>query len=401
MKHLLCWVACLLCLARPLHAAAEALLVPPTEEARAGRVLKLKVYLNNPTAMPFTFIAPDAIHADLASAGEQRRLMAVPIGVEAGAALVVAPMSFTTIQVAVVLPDTLDGVVSLRVPDLGTNAVMFMVTPAPVVRATPRAREAAETAAANRAEDLDLTTDRETIRRHISRYEPIYFVAGVHDRTNAKFQFSFKYQLLTPTNNNPEWWRSLYLGYTQTSLWDLSSPSKPFYDTSYKPTLFYYHDAFDWKPTWLERLGLQAGLQHESNGKGDDGSRSLNTAYVTPIAVWPMGRGWRLMLAPRFLAYAEKSDNADLARYRGNLELLVRFGKDKGLQFSAMLRHGNNFSYGSGQLDVTLPIRLVPGLSPNAGGYLQLQYFNGWGESLIDYSIRRPDQLRFGYTIVR
>jgi outer membrane phospholipase A len=278
---------------------------------------------------------------------------------------------------------------------------MFVVTPAAVVRVTPRAVQAAELAAENKGDDVDLATDRENIRRHISSYEPIYFEVGFNDGANARFQFSFKYLIIAPNNNDPEWWRSLYLGYTQTSLWELSAPSKPFYDTSYKPTVFYYHESFKVKPDWLTRLSLQAGVQHESNGKGATDSRSLNTAYVTPIAVWPMGGQWRLTVAPRFIAYADKGENVDLARYRGNVELLLRFRQDKGLQFSALLRKGNKSGYGSSQLDVTWPVRLVPGLSPNAGGYLQLQYFNGWGESLLDYNKRRPDQFRFGYTLVR
>ncbi len=401
MKRTLPWVLVLLALLLPLRAAAEALLVPPTGVARAGQVLHLTMYLNNPAAVPYTFHVPDSLRVDLASASELRRLQAVTAATDAGTTRVVPAMSFTTVDLAVVLPDTLEGTVSLRVLDLGTNAVMFNVTPAAVVKATPRALQAAETAVANRAPDLDLATDREMIRRHITRYEPIYFAVGFADGANSKFQFSFKYLLIAASTNDPEWWNHLYLGYTQTSLWDLSSPSKPFYDTSYKPTVFYYREGSPATASWLARLGWQAGVQHESNGKGDAASRSLNTAYVTPISAWTVGGNWRLMVAPRVIVYLEKGENPDLAKYRGNVELLLRFGQDKGLQLNALLRKGNGTGYGSGQLDVTWPLRRVPGLSPNAGGYLQLQYFNGWGESLLDYNKRSPDQLRFGYTIVR
>jgi outer membrane phospholipase A len=401
MKKLLPFLLLFLVGTLRLTAATEALLVPPTDEAQAGRLLKLKLYLNNPSAEAYDFIVPDDMRADIASASEQRRLAAVVPDLLPGTKIRVAPMSFATLTVAVVLPDTLDGTVSLRLVDLPTNAVMFAVTPAPVVRATPRAVRAAEIAAENKGEDVDLATDRENVRRHISSYEPIYFAVGFNDGANAKFQFSFKYRLITPNNNDPEWWRSLYFGYTQTSLWDLSAPSAPFYDTSYKPSLFYYRESLPLKPGWLSRLGLQAGLQHESNGKDSTASRSLNTAYVTPIALWSMAGNWRLQVSPRFIVYLEKTDNEDIAHYRGNVELQLRFGQDKGLQLNAILRKGNDSGYGSGQLDVTWPLRRVPGVSPNAGGYLQLQYFNGWGESLLDYNKRDPAQLRFGYTIVR
>ncbi|MDB6093036.1 MAG: hypothetical protein JWM32_598 [Verrucomicrobia bacterium] len=381
--------------------AADALLIPPAGAVQAGRTLKLTIYLNNPSAEPFDFTVPDEIRADLAGVNEQRRLLGVPVGIEGGTKMTLAPMSFATITVAVVLPDTLDGTVSLRFVDLRTNPVMFVVNPAAVVRATPRAVAAATHAADDKEDDVDLTTDRENIQRHISAYEPIYFAFGLRDGANARFQFSFKYLIFTANNNDPEWWRTLYLGYTQTSLWDLSSPSKPFYDTSYKPTIFYYHESFRWKPLGLSRFGLQAGLQHESNGKGVTDSRSINTAYITPIGTWAVGGKWRLQVAPRLIAYAEKSENADLARYRGNVELMLRFGQDKKLQMTTLLRKGNGTGYGSGQFDATYPLHLVPGVSPNAGGYLQVQYFNGWGESLLDYNKRRTDQLRFGYMLVR
>jgi hypothetical protein len=91
----------------PLPAASEAVLVPPLGEARAGRTLKLTIYLNNPSAVPFGFTVPDTLRAEMASASEQRRLLAVPVGLEPGTKLLVAPMSFATVTVAVVLPETL------------------------------------------------------------------------------------------------------------------------------------------------------------------------------------------------------------------------------------------------------------------------------------------------------
>ena len=381
--------------------AADALLVPPTTEVHAGRTVVLTLYLNNPSSEPFELIVPADMHAEIASAEERRQLPVVAVDLAVGARVPVAPMSFATLKVAVVLPDTLGGTVSLRVADLRTNAVMFEVTPATVIRNSPQAVKATEEAVASKDTDVELMTDREVMRRHISSYEPIYFALGFRDGANARFQFSFKYLIIGPNTNEAQWWRSLYLGYTQTSLWDLSSPSKPFYDTSYKPTVFYYMEAYKTKPAWLSRLGLQAGLQHESNGKGATDSRSVNTAYVMPTLVWPLYGQWRLAFSPRFIAYGQKDENADLAKYRGNVEYLFRIGEDKGFQLSALLRKGNGSGYGSGEFDLTFPMRIVPGMSRSAGGYLLIQYFNGWGESLLDYNVRRRDQLRLGYTLTR
>ncbi len=101
----------------------------------------------------------------------------------------------------------------------------------------------------------------------------------------AKFQFSFKYRLLTfdpGATEAPK--QTLQFAYTQRSLWDINASSSPFYDTSYMPALFYEFltlapdpNTAKGGPTWL---GLQSGYQHESNGQGSVQSRSLNTMFV-------------------------------------------------------------------------------------------------------------------------
>lgn len=384
-----------------LQAAPEALLVPPTDAVQAGKLLRISLFLNNPSTESTEFLLSSPMKAELVSKYEQRTVEVVPVGTPTGSAIPLAPMSFVRVEVTIMLPDTLDGNVSLRIADPESNAVMFSVTPAVAVRATPRAIKAAEAAASDKPADLDLTSEHEKLRGHISVYEPIYFAVGSNEKTNAKFQFSFKYRFFGPSGNIPEWWRELYFGYTQTSLWNLSDPSLPFYDTSYKPAIFYLRESFANKPDWLTRLGLQAGVQHESNGSAGDVSRSLNTMFITPMFTRAITRRWSVTVAPRFLAYLEKSENPRIADYRGQVDLMIRVGASQGIELTTYLRKGNRSSYGSMEFDVSLPLRKLPGVPSTVGGNLLLQYFNGWGESLRDYDVRRADQVRAGIMLIR
>jgi len=232
----------------------------------------------------------------------------------------------------------------------------------------------------------------EFFKRHIFPYEPIYFIAGSED-PNAKFQFGFRYQI---ADTDSKWVNGFNFAYTQTSLWDLSSPSSPFFDSSYKPELLYAYESIlgGAKTNWY-RLDLQGGVQHESNGKSGVDSRSLNIAYFRPTLVLGYPDSLHFTLQPRFWGYlGDLSDNPDIDQYRGFFDLRAMLTW-KDLQLSVIGRMGKEDyrENTSAQIDLTYRI-------PKTGIYLDLQYFTGYGESLLRYN-ERTDIIRFGIALYR
>jgi outer membrane phospholipase A len=224
--------------------------------------------------------------------------------------------------------------------------------------------------------------------RRLQAYEPVYFALGGHEVVNAKFQLAFRY-LIT---------ERLQASYTQTSLWDLEDESKPFYDTSYKPRVFWREDRFA-KPAWIADLALEAGLGHESNGQADPLSRSMNIAFVRPDVRFTLADPWRLRLYPMAVAYLEKSENPDIAAYRGHVEWVAGVERGHWGGLSVISRLGNGWQHASIETQYTYPLGqwLGGGESP----FLFVQWFNGYGESLLDYNQRTPWQIRLGFAIVR
>lgn len=251
------------------------------------------------------------------------------------------------------------------------------------------------------AEAEELDTNR--FMSKLTPDEPLYFVMGWRELINAKFQFSFKFAFMNPqgvlTRKAP-FFSHVYFGYTQTSLWDIEEESKPFYDTSYKPSLFYRHKNVHRSESGDFRIWGQTGIQHESNGQGGEESRSLNILYVEPVFefshIW--GRG-HLTVSPRLWAYLGTPDeNPDIAEYRGYGHLRMAYTGRSDWQVATTIQVGTS-GKGSMQLDGTWPMDKI--LGRNFDGYLYAQYFNGWGESLRSYNERLPWQLRLGIAVVR
>ena len=232
----------------------------------------------------------------------------------------------------------------------------------------------------------------------LSAYVPIYVVAGLRNGQSARFQFSFKYRLFDSESTPVQWFPALgkfHFGYTQTSLWDLSASSKPFYDTSYRPTLF-WQSKLDESATGPAYLRI--GYEHESNGKDDTNSRSVDIIYVQPAWRKDFPAGNSLFFGPRFYGYLDREDNPDIARYRGHVDWLFRFGDERGWLLSSQIRTGTA-GYGSAQFDLSVPLRKP--LFSRTGGFLHFQLISGYGESLLDYNQKCLTQLRIGFSIVR
>lgn len=207
--------------------------------------------------------------------------------------------------------------------------------------------------------------------------------------TEFVFQFSAKHQLLGT---------SLYFGYTQESFFQLynGEDSRPFRETNYNPELFYR-----WQPQWarLPKLGMDFGLEHESNGRTLPRSRSWNRLYTAFFL--PRGKslyylkGWYRIpeRERRDPTDAGGDDNPDIQDFLGYGELHYTRQIGNQQQLAVMLR--GNPATGKGALSATWSL-------PNDSGnfFYALRFFHGYGESLIDYD-RSVTRLSVGIMLSR
>ncbi len=192
----------------------------------------------------------------------------------------------------------------------------------------------------------------------------------------AKFQISFKvltWNKIFGDNGD------LFVAYTQRSVWQLydQALSSPFRDTNFEPEVFMKFDT-DFKIAGLKNRFFIIGFNHQSNGEGKPLSRSWNRIYSSFIAE----RGnLALILKPwyRIPEKKENDDNPNIEKYLGYGELIAAYHM-KGHVFSIMLRNNlrSNKNRGAVELGWSYPF------TPKVRGYVQ--YFNGYGESLIDYN---------------
>ena len=167
----------------------------------------------------------------------------------------------------------------------------------------PRREEGTESSTGKLpARDYEQASQEIFLSRFAS-HEPIYFAVGFNEITNAKFQFSFKYRVVDPegalTDVAPAFWSGVHFGYTQTSFWDLESASAPFFDTNFRPSLFWFRDRIDRYSGEDLKVSFESGFEHESNGKGGLESRSLNIFYVRPKWNWSIGDDDHIEVAPK------------------------------------------------------------------------------------------------------
>jgi hypothetical protein len=130
------------------------------------------------------------------------------------------------------VPEGLEGQAVLSVPAIAANAVALDVRQA--VGAVKAAEAAPAEPAASPAEAPKPSADKaeisaaaEFFKEHFSGYEPLYFIAGGDYPKSFRSVSSIALQQHGPFGQARFLLKGLHIAYTQTSLWDLTSPRSP------------------------------------------------------------------------------------------------------------------------------------------------------------------------------
>lgn len=202
------------------------------------------------------------------------------------------------------------------------------------------------------------------------------------DNLEAKYQVSVN----MPLHLNHDNTRGLYFGFTLKSYWQVynSELSKPFRENNYEPEIYYQWDA-DWDLFGYRFNSANIGFNHQSNGQNGLKSRSWNRLYASVIfsdvdSLYYLKAWYRIPEDEKTFALdPEGDDNPDITDFVGRAEFGYAFKVGKATLMT-LVRNNLSFSQnrGSVELNATYPL--------NDRYEWLIQYFNGYGDSLIDYN---------------
>ena len=217
-----------------------------------------------------------------------------------------------------------------------------------------------------------------------------YLITGIptnkevtNHTSDIKFQLSIHQRLtkaVLPFNTY------LVLSYTQKSFWNIYDESSPFWDNNYNPAMgirkpiFYTH-------CFTGVVSLM--MEHESNGKEFESSRSWNFPSLSGIFIYNRNISYQIKVWYPIIG----KDNADLIEYKGyGLVVLNYTNNNKRLKLSAILNPINNF------LHINTTIELNYKLSENVNQFLFMQFHSGYAEGLLNYK-EYTSMIRIGICI--
>lgn len=218
-----------------------------------------------------------------------------------------------------------------------------------------------------------------------------YNIAGVNGNTyrhefpdrkiefynvETKFQLSIKMPLAVGLFKGRV---DIYGAYTNRSFWQLyRTESAPFRETNHEPEVWVQINN-DWRIFGFTNKVNAIGLVHQSNGMGGSLSRSWNRIYANMAFE---RKDLVLSVKPWFRIPEQdvNDDNPDILDYMGwgEIRAAYKYGDNT---FSVMVRNAaeSGFQRGAVELAWSFPIWKYKFMK----GYIQ--YFTGYGESLIDY----------------
>ena len=201
----------------------------------------------------------------------------------------------------------------------------------------------------------------------------------------TKFQLSMKFPIM---QNVIYGHGDLYAAYTNRSFWQQfnKTHSSPFRDTNHEAETWLSFDT-NYSIAGFQGSIIRTGFSHQSNGRSGSLSRSWNRLYSEFILeqddLYLSFKPWF-----RIPESSSSDDNADIDHFMGHFELRALY-KHKEHTFDLMLRNNLKTGHNRGALELawSFPIH------KKVRGYVQ--WFNGYGESLLDYD-NHTNSIGFG-----
>lgn len=221
-------------------------------------------------------------------------------------------------------------------------------------------------------------------------YKDNYFIFGpsvgpkpTKENTNIKFQISIAQRL---TRSTLPWGTYLYLFYTQKCFWNVLENSMPMTDLNFNPGIGITKPLFV-KNRYIGKMTFM--IEHESNGRDSIESRSWNrVALAANVFVTK-----NLMVHAKIWApIVDGENNRDIVDYCGFCQFGAQVVSDN-RRFSGGITVVPRKHFSSNVI-IDLSYRIFK----DENQYLFLQFYNGYGEGLLEYN-RYHSQVRVGLLI--
>ena len=229
-------------------------------------------------------------------------------------------------------------------------------------------------------------------RPYFSLYKDTYFVGGTvlggkpdGYNSDVKFQISFQQRLTKSVLPGHTY---LYLFYSQKAIWHVFRNSLPFHDLNFNPGVG-ISKYIIMKNRLLGKVTLMA--EHESNGRDGIASRSWNKisvageAYISPFL---------MAHAKYWIPIVDGKYNRDILKYMGIYQagFQAKSLDDKWvLDMTLVKRQVWNLNFNT-------IVQLGYRINHNSNQFIMLQYYNGYGECMMDYK-QYHSRLRIGLLI--
>lgn len=226
---------------------------------------------------------------------------------------------------------------------------------------------------------------------YFTLYKDNYFIGGtaIGDKlmaanSNVKFQLSISQRL---TRSRLPFDTYLYIQFTQKTIWNVLEESMPMYDMNFNPGIGLGH-LIVYRNKYVGNAYMM--IEHESNGKDGELSRSWNKVSF----------GGRFLLSKyvdthvkTWIPIIDSDNNRDILSYNGLAEVTFNYHPpNKRMIFSLTSTwRSRSFSFNT-QWEMSFKT------TRNDNQYFFIQYYNGYGECLLDYN-KYKSMLRIGFVI--